>query len=490
MSLLSLVIPTTGKPQNLFRCINSVTQNASESLLKKTELLVFINPDPLFPPNIPSIRQYLDQLTHLFAATQLVISEKYEKTAEESAYVAVATATGDYLWVSGDKRIYLPEGLDALDRWLDAPTTPCVYLNSIWIDSNAHTEGIPAVHFIQNNAAIPYKQFVMQAGVNFISTSMGAWVYERKYLDRSIWQAIIKDCGPHFSHVTTLLATLGDLPVTCLSSYFFLLESKAYHKGDDSEWAHYAKISSTYRFYAWTLGLVRQFNYLIKNATFSHHDIRRWMCSEGNLLRRQTDEIYNHLLHQLRLGLASEPERLKQDEFEEIMNFLERSCPERSILNRMLHETYAAYAMPDRKEFKSLASRVWVASGLDGCELRFSTLLVEQVGDKYVRLHPRGYIISRVTDTSEFLLAYKLFDAPRKTDHWQILSGIEYRELKHTQQPISIDGLFPVKNLPVSLDSISLKRRIVTALYSRSNIYWLFSKLPLRLQARLKRFFR
>jgi len=490
MPLLSLVIPTTGKPKNLFRCIDSITQNTGASLLKQTELIVFINPDPQSPVDIPGLERYLDKIAPYFASTQFEVSDKFELTAEESAYVAIEKAGGDYLWVSGDKRIYLPEGLAALENWLASAETPCAYINSIWIDSNSHTEGLPSVHFVGNRVSIPYKQFVMQAGVNFISTSMGAWIFERKYLDRKIWKKVIDECGPHFSHVTTLLATLENESVTCLASYFFLLESKAYHSGNDGEWAHYAKISDTYRFYAWHLGLVRQFNFLIETGDYTYGDVRRWMCSEGKLMRRQVDEIYNHLLLQIRMGWASNRERLNQEEFDEIMNFLERSCPERSILNRMLIDLYACYGNARRKEFTSLATKIWLANSLDHQELRFSTLLVEQTGDKYVRLHPRGYIISKVNDNLEFLLAYKLFDAPAINTQWQILSELEYRKMVRTHQPTSIKNIFPIENPPPPSNPGSLKRRIAVWLYSRRSAFWLFSQLPNSTKFKLKQIFR
>lgn len=498
---LSLVLPTTGKERNLFRCLDSLVHNAPASLLALAELVVFINADPIAEVNYDRIDAYLEKIKSKFESLKVVRADRFELTAEESAFAASANATGKFIWIVGDARIFLPEGLIRLDEWLKKPTAPAAFFNTVWYDQGGFTNGQPSIHIGAGEHVMSYKQFVMHTGINFMATAMGAWVYERHYLDRDKWAHIIKNCGPHFSHVATLLAAMGETPVQCYTTFLYINESKAYHTGDASEWVRYSKLAGTYRFYAWSLGLVRQFDYLIQKGAYSYSDVRRSMCSEGRLLRRQIDEIYMHLLAQLRYGWANVHEKLKQSEFDEIINFLYRSCPEKAVVNGLLKELYTQSASFSDKQFMAKFSVINEANQVDNFDLKLSSLIVDQVGDQYIRLHPKGYIASPVNDNGDFMLGYKLLDAvpdesrrssfmagPQGVTRWRILSESEFLAFTSKKIVRRIDDLFPVSTLRGGPPSLSRKitSRLVVKFYRSRLTYRLVSLLPDNVKKKLK----
>jgi hypothetical protein len=498
---LSLVLPTMGKGQNLFRCLDSIVHNAPASLLSSAEIVVFINADPIAEVNYARVDAYLDEIRHRFASMKVVRSERFELTAEESAFAASAHATGKFLWIVGDARIFLPEGLVRLDAWLKDPTAPAAFFNTVWYNSDGFTNGQPSIHIAAGSHIMTYKQFVMHTGINFMATAMGAWVYERQYLDREKWTHIIKNCGPHFSHVATLLAAMGETPVYCCSTFLYINESKAYHSGDASEWVRYSKLAGTYRFYAWSLGLVRQFDYLIQQSAYTYADVRRSMCSEGRLLRRQVDEIYMHLLAQLRYGWANANEKIKQSEFDEIINFLSRSCPEKAVVNGLLKDLYNNSTSLTDKQFMAKFMVINEANQIDNFDLRLPSLIVDQVGDQYIRLHPKGYIASPVNDNSDFMLGYKLLDALSDGSRWsstlngnsgitrwRIMTESEFLAFVSKRSVKRIGDLFPVGTDRGRSQSRSKRftSRMVTRFYRSRITYRLVAMLPDHVKKKLK----
>ena len=449
---LSLVAPTMGKKDGIFRMLDSVIYQAPRELLIVTELVVFVNAMPDTKVDTFIIEKYLEEKCASFHSLRFIKADQFFKTAEESAWAACAHATGEYLWIVGDKRIFLPEGLTQLAKFIDQPKTPCAYFNAVWHDSDGHNEALASTHLSASTATVTYKEFVQSNGINFMATNMGAWIYQRKFLDLAVWKNIITNCGPHFSHVATLLATMGSTDVTCHSVFLTILEAKAYHAGNSSEWDYYSKISGTYRFYAWSCGLVRQYQFLVDRGVYSYADIRRAMCSEGRLLSRQVDEIYKSFLAQIWLGLLFAHEKIKREECDEILSFLTKACPERMIVNGLLRKFYEDGSRAKPASLFRNFRRIQFSINLDHKALRFSSLVVGQIGDQFIRLHPRGYLISKVEDNNNFIVAYKLTDAPRQTEEWRLIDDPDLPSLREDIE--CLDDLFPInvpKGLPLGM---------------------------------------
>jgi hypothetical protein len=488
---LSIVVPTMGKEKNLRRVLGSLVNGAPPKLLANSELCVYINADPESPIDEAKVIAYVEELAPHFARVSSKRSDRFHLTAEESAHAASAYAAGQYLWILGDARSLLPDGLSAVARFVEDAPGCCAYFNSVWYDSDGETAGHSSTHLLGSVVQSTFKQFVMHYGINFMATNMGAWVLERQYMDRDIWQEVMTTCGPHFSHVTTMLATLGSQPIVCHAVWLHLIEAKAYHGGSDAEWVRYSKLSKTHRFYAWSLGLVRQFNYLIKKGKYTYADVRRSMCSEGILLRRQLEEIYMHVLYQIRYGWGYEHERFTEEEFEEIRVFLSHSAPERVITNAHIVELYHNSVAFTDKQFFALFSRIQTALNNDHRELKYASLVIGQIGDCYIRLHPRGYLVAPVIDNARFLLWYKFLDAPLTQKKWRLLeSEAELATLQSSNMPRYFGDIVPIGVWKAGSSKPSVFRArastLVRKMYRRKLTVRLVAMMPSKLKTALR----
>ena len=409
--LISLVIPTTGNLKALDRVISTILNGSPKEMLAQTELIVFVN--NLDRKLFGEIEQYVKK-AYGFEKRLCVQANEYCFTAEEFGCRAIEYAQGIYLWIVGDKRIFLRDGLVAAYEQLKCKKLDALYFNSYWSDDKGKINNISSIHLARIYDDITYKQFVMQVGFNFMATNFGAFFIKRKLCDNNFWDLIVRTCGPHFSHVTLYTALLHNRIVRVSSIYLFIAESKAYHNGDASEWHNYAKVRKVYLFYAWSLGLVRQLRLLIEKGIFDWNDVRICTCAEEKSLRRQVDEIYNFTYKQIVAGQSDPSNRLTKNEFTEIYQFLEKSCPENAIYNRFLGECYEASQVgkPIEKFIYGYA-----------VESMFSSLIVARTRYHTVRLHPSGLLITPLDNDTAILEAYRILNPPKQTSDWTIIDS-------------------------------------------------------------------
>jgi hypothetical protein len=438
--ILSLVLPTTGNRQAVERCLGSVTRHASKKLLRHSELIVYLNYRDDLKPDIVEIRAYCVELERVFGSVSFLISPEFQGTAEESALAASRHASGKYLWICGDRRIFLPEGIAKLEQFVLAGVSDCAYFNSIWFDRQGKSSGQYSTFFYMPQVEMSYAAFVQHNGVNFIATGFGAWVIRRELLHLDVWREIIVRGGPHFSHVFFYLDQIGSRTIKCFSIFLFVLEAKIYHSGDGSEWDRYAKVHSSYRFFPWTLGLVRKYRVLFERGTFTPQRVRRSMCCERTILTRQIDEILRNLVNQLALAISTRDERLSLAEFNEILSFCKEVAPESLIVCDFLVALFEQIQSPTSsiKEKRATLRMLATAVNQDGETTPLFTNIVAQVGNYYVRLHPAGYLYSAIDDMQRFLWAYRLLGGPVCCSDWAIVAELDdVPELPTQGQPFT-----------------------------------------------------
>jgi hypothetical protein len=163
---------------------------------------------------------------------------------------------------------------------------------------------------------------------------------------------------------------------------------------------------------------------LIDRGSYSFRELRHAMCCERFILRRQIDEIFCNVVNQLNLGLHRETERMTDKEIEEIIAFLRLAAPDKSIVCDILQETFEKVKISRTKNHVVSALRyidmAAKAVNQDVKSTPLLTALISQVGECYVRLHPRGYLYSKLSDTREFLWAYRVMGTPDVTADWII----------------------------------------------------------------------
>lgn len=467
---VSMVVPTTGRPGGILRMLDSLILHAPAELLQITELVVFLNVVPNDKIDITEITDYLELHGHYFLRIRYIRADKFHLTAEESACAAAAHAIGEFLWIVGDRRIFLPEGLAQLARYIQEPSAPCAYFNSVWQSRDGITAAVGSTHLTNVTTKVSYKQFVQATGCNFMATAFGSWIFERRFLNLEDWQKIITSCGPHFSHVTALLYRMHDADVLCHSTFLCVAEAKLYHAGVVNEWDQYAKISKTFRFYAWTFGLVRQFQFLIDRGVYSYADLRRSMCCEAGLLSRQIDEIFNHFVSQIRHGWLRDDQKMSVAEFNEVIEFLTKVCPERAVSIGLIRKFYQNSLKRWPKGFGKEYIALRDSFSIDGGAIPLVTLIVGKFGDKTVRLHPRGYLISDTDDRVNFLMGYRFTDPPAQAPYWTILDD---DGLGRLMLEVGVNAVGHPYNPPVTV-SVPSRRRSLAALLLRRSPDWFF----------------
>jgi hypothetical protein len=420
---LGIVIPTTGNLRTLSRCINSIVESQENYLLTNSTFYIFYNKSDL---NKQSIKSEVAQLFEKFPYIdwEIRVSEKFFLTAEESGLEATRGVTTEYIFLVGDKRIFLPEGMKVLSNWLENEGSESAYFNSLWGNQDGINFGQVSTIMNSEFETFSYKELVMKMGLNFMPTAMGAWVYKTKFLDSSTWSEVIAEAGGHFSHVTTLLITMGKIDVIAFSTPLFMAEQKNYHTGDVSEWSRYAKLTGNKRYYPWTGGLIKHFKLLIEKEVFTIDDIRKCMCNEIGLPRRQINEILNFLTLQVLLGRKIKSERFSEAEFEDYIDFIRPIIPERKQIIDILSDLFLSKKVSIKNESQS-KERILASINQDYSKIPFSTLIVSRIKNSFIRLHPNGYLVSTVSDTKCFIDAYRILDSSSSNQNWSIAKSFD-----------------------------------------------------------------
>ena len=487
---LGIVIPTTGNITSLRRCIISLLKNSDSYLLSNMEIIVYFNSRGESSENLEeSIQEFFQE--YPYVKWQFVKSEVYCFTAEESAFYATQSCNSEYLYLVGDKRIFLPEGLKSLSDWLiDGKDSNCAYFNSMWQNQDGRLLGQFSTLVTSSLSHMSYKELVMKMGYNFMPTAMGSWVYKRDYLDRDLWEEVIKVTGGHFSHVCTLLSKMGDAKVDVFPTPIFMAEQKNYHIGDSSEWERYSRLTKKLRYFPWTLGLVRQFEILLKNNSYTVEDLRRSMCSEVGAVRRQINEVLNFVALQVLLGRKVKSQKFSESEFREILDFLTPVIPERS---QILSNLQLVYESPfvKKSEISRIKKALFSAINQDHGQLPLGTLIVSRLGNRLVRLHPNGYVVSKVSDVTSFLDAYRLLSPNSMSNSWSILESFE--EVEKMSFELDVDELleWPTPYIEANVRSQSfLVKKLENWLLDFKLVARINDRIPLNIKKSVKQVFR
>jgi hypothetical protein len=420
---ISIVIPTRGDLDSLTRCMASLIQNSPPTLLLKSEVIIYVNLKNVTEKS-NLISKEFQQVSTKFGAFRVIESPRFHTTAEESARNAAALATGLYLWIVGDQRVFYQNGLALLNSWVEDSTNNFAYFNSSWVTQNGEFLGISSTFSQKTEVKMTYKELVIRLGYNFMPTNFGAWIFKRELLDLEKWTEIENSCGSHFSHVAALLFGAKDIEVDYFATYLLQLPQKSYHRGDNSEWHYYAEFTNSLLYKPWTIGLVNQFNFLVLNRVMNYQDFQRAIITEAGSVKRLIDEVYRFTTLQIKYGYLNKNQDFSLNEFGEILKFVTLVCPERKLLNKNLEDLFNFRNNLKFQEFCSHADEILRQLEFDNSDIPLGSLIVGQIGSRYIRRHPYGYIASEVSDSKQFLNAYLLLDPELEQRFWLVVETI------------------------------------------------------------------
>jgi hypothetical protein len=406
---ISIVIPTTGSITRLERCLDSLTNQLPSSFLQHTELIIFLNTRNK-KSDLEIHQHLLGRYSERVSNFQVKFGNEYLWTAEESAFEASKWATKEYIWIIGDQRIFLPDGLRELDRILKTQNPVGVFFNSIWINSSGINLGEPSLSMGQTLNKMSYKEFVIMTGYNYMPTNFGSWIVKRKYLNQGIWEEVVVNSGWHFSHVATYLMTLSKKEIFVSSTFLTQMELKDYHIGDSTGWEEYARVQEKIRFSPWVETLPKQLSYLIKKEVISHDDLRVALINEGKTFKRLIDELYQFTFLQIKLSKAVSRERLPEETYLTIRDLLRVSSPERIHANYLLDQAYFEDSLSNRelRRIQKKIERIILQDNISA-DYPLISLVIGSISDFWIRIHPSGFVLSPKNDFT-FLEKYRVIN--------------------------------------------------------------------------------
>ncbi len=379
------------------------------TMLANLELIIFLNTREKKSDSM--ISKYLsDRYSQKVSNLQIKLGNTYIWTAEESAFEASQWATKEYIWIIGDQRIFLPEGLQEMERVLKNKNPKGVFFNNTWIDSKGIYLGRESLSTQTISSEMNYKEFVLMVGYNYMPTNFGSFIVKKEYLNRDVWLEVVANSGWHFSHVATYLITMSGKEIVVSSKYLIQMEVKDYHIGDSTGWEEYARKQKKIRFSTWVETLPKQLNYLIQKEVISHHELRVALINEGEIFKRLLDELYQFAILQMRLSVDIKKEKLSLENFLVIKNLLKSASPERVHANQLLDQMFFETDL-SKRNFRKIQHKIEniIAQDSIGARVPLASLIVGSSGECLVRIHPSGYVISRKNDSS-FLDAFRVLN--------------------------------------------------------------------------------
>ncbi len=406
---ISVVIPSTGSITRLERCLDSLIENMPRAVRANLELIIFLNTREKKSDAMTS-KYISDRYGQKVPNLQIKLGNVYKWTAEESAFEASQWASKEYIWIIGDQRIFLPEGLEELERVLKNQNPEGVFFNNTWVDNQGLNLGMASLSTQTISSRMNYKDFVLMTGYNYMPTNFGSFIVKREYLNRDVWLEVVANSGWHFSHVATYMLTMSGKEIVVSSKYLIQMEVKDYHIGDNTGWEEYARKQKKIRFSTWVETLPKQLNYLIQKEAISHHELRVALINEGEIFKRLIDELYQFAILQMKLAIDIKKEKLPLENFLVIKNLLKSASPERVHANQLLDQMFFETDLSKRK-FRKIQYKIEkiIAQDSMGARVPLVSLIVGSSDEYLVRIHPSGYVISRKNDSS-FLEAFRVLN--------------------------------------------------------------------------------
>jgi hypothetical protein len=128
-----------------------------------------------------------------------------------------------------------------------------------------------------NQIQATYRQFLMAAGIWGVGAGISLCVFRRSFIKEEYLSEIMKIKSPIYSHVTLFLRSFQK------GKFIFLnLPLVSYRRSDpeaqlkrSGNWEKYSASTERFYRYPWTIGFLKQIDYLVNTKSFSISDLNR-----------------------------------------------------------------------------------------------------------------------------------------------------------------------------------------------------------------------
>jgi hypothetical protein len=204
-------------------------------------------------------------LTNLEVNVVIINTPRFFPTAEEHLFWASQQVTSEYVWFLGDDDIPQEEGVFELINILKRSNQDLIMFNGL----RQKLKKGPIKLMVNSNKKFVglLSEFYEKNGMLNGPASISLYVVNREYFSKFNVKEISNLKAPIYSHLFFLMNSLKGSKI--LFCPMVLIKHNVSDPEQNSEfslnWVNYAALSSRYYFYPWTLGFLKQMDYLIQN---------------------------------------------------------------------------------------------------------------------------------------------------------------------------------------------------------------------------------
>ena len=272
-------------------------------------------------------------------------------TAEEHILWVIQQISGEYVWFLGDDDIPIEDGVRKLTKIINQGNFDCLTFNGVR-DNSKNAKSIKMIeHKKGYRGKLQY--FYESSGLLNGPASISLYVTKKEFLSEKYINEIQDLNAPIYSHLTFFLRSFSKAHIA-----YFPIDIIKHAKSDKKQgknispnWVTFAENSGNFYYFPWTLGLLRNINYLIKSKAIKEDFFSRILETDPRSRRYQLlPQIENYIRlafitkqNNLRQITESEILELRQLVSEipgfskEIINIISSEDPRREILKYYPH---------------------------------------------------------------------------------------------------------------------------------------------------------
>ena len=336
MSKLTVIIPTKNQKNNLVKIVTSLKKS-----LNQIEHQIFIsnNSDSDLDKNLLDL-----EISHLK-------TPEIFHTAEEHIFWAVQQISGEYVWLLGDDDFPIENGVKKLAEIVNQGSFDCLTFNGTRSDLKGN-QFIKMINYKKNYRG-KLQYFYEDSGLINGPASISLYVTRTEFLSKKYMREIQDLNAPIYSHLTFFLrcfrnANFAYFPIDIIQHS---KSDKQNNKQISSNWANYANNSDNFYYFPWTLGLLRNISYLIKNQAIKKEFLSKIIETNPKNKKYQLISQIENYIRLIFVSEQNQSRRITRKEIyelrklvkeipgfsEEIYGFISANDPKREILRLYPH---------------------------------------------------------------------------------------------------------------------------------------------------------
>ena len=294
MSKLMVVIPTKNEKNNLLKIVTILKSSLSEI---EHQIVISNN------SNDEIDRQLSIYNVELLKTPQIFM------TVEEHIFWVIQQISGEYVWFMGDDDIPIEDGVRKLTKIINQGNFDCLTFNGVRYNSKKN-KSIKMINH-KNGYRGKLQYFYENSGLLNGPASISLYVTKREFLSEKYINEIQDLSAPIYSHLTFFLRSFSNTNFA-----YFPIDIIQHAKSDKKQaknfspnWVTFAQNSGNFYYFPWTLGLLRNINYLIKSKAVKEDFLSRIIETDPRSRRYQ---LLPQIEDYIRLAFITRKKNLRQ----------------------------------------------------------------------------------------------------------------------------------------------------------------------------------